>query len=93
MVEPMNTAVESIDRSDPLANQVSHFAAVIRGEAEPICSAAPRRAEGAAGVVEAVTGAPVQGTASYGLTLLAYAWKRCVLRSVTYVGQNQDSLF
>jgi len=23
---------------DPLANQVGHFAAVIRGEAEPICS-------------------------------------------------------
>ncbi|MHA6782102.1 Gfo/Idh/MocA family protein [Pseudonocardia saturnea] len=28
----------SLDRSDPLANQIAHFAAVIRGEAEPICS-------------------------------------------------------
>jgi predicted dehydrogenase len=28
----------SLDRSDPLANQIVHFAAVIRGEAEPICS-------------------------------------------------------
>jgi predicted dehydrogenase len=36
--EPMDRAVEEVDRSDPLANQVTHFAAVIRGEAEPICS-------------------------------------------------------
>jgi predicted dehydrogenase len=36
--EPFDTATEYIDRSDPLANQVTHFAAVIRGEAEPICS-------------------------------------------------------
>ena len=27
-----------LERSDPLANQVEHFAAVIRGEVEPICS-------------------------------------------------------
>ena len=32
-----STVVE-LERSDPLANQVEHFAAVIRGEAEPICS-------------------------------------------------------
>ena len=29
---------EPLERSDPLANQVRHFAAVIRGRAEPICS-------------------------------------------------------
>ncbi|MBP8919298.1 MAG: Gfo/Idh/MocA family oxidoreductase [Micropruina sp.] len=37
--EPMETSVEDVDRTDPLANQITHFAAVIRGEAEPICSA------------------------------------------------------
>jgi predicted dehydrogenase len=36
--EPFDTSVENLERSDPLANQVAHFAAVIRGEAEPICS-------------------------------------------------------
>jgi len=36
--EPFETFTESLERSDPLANQVKHFAAVIRGEAEPICS-------------------------------------------------------
>jgi predicted dehydrogenase len=36
--EPFETATEGVERSDPLANQVSHFAAVIRGEARPICS-------------------------------------------------------
>jgi hypothetical protein len=35
--EPFTTT-EPLDRSDPLANQVTHFAVVIRGEAEPICS-------------------------------------------------------
>ena len=29
---------EPVERSDPLANQVTHFAAVIRGDAAPICS-------------------------------------------------------
>jgi predicted dehydrogenase len=33
-----DTATESVDRSDPLANQVTRFAAVIRGEAQPVCS-------------------------------------------------------
>ena len=37
--EPMETEMESVERADPLANQITHFAAVIRGEAEPICSA------------------------------------------------------
>ena len=27
-----------MERTDPLANQIDHFAAVIRGEAQPICS-------------------------------------------------------
>jgi predicted dehydrogenase len=36
--EPFATSTESVERSDPLANQVKHFADVIRGRAEPICS-------------------------------------------------------
>jgi predicted dehydrogenase len=36
--EPFTTSTESVERSDPLAGQVNHFAEVIRGEAEPICS-------------------------------------------------------
>ncbi len=36
--EPYEESVVELERSDPLANQVEHFAAVIRGEAQPICS-------------------------------------------------------
>jgi predicted dehydrogenase len=36
--EPFDTSTVALDRSDPLANQVEHFAAVIRTEAEPICT-------------------------------------------------------
>jgi predicted dehydrogenase len=36
--QPFDTSTETFDRADPLANQVTHFAAVIRGEAQPICS-------------------------------------------------------
>jgi predicted dehydrogenase len=36
--EPFETSTIELERSDPLANQVEHFVAVIRGEAEPICS-------------------------------------------------------
>jgi predicted dehydrogenase len=36
--EPFRSSTVELERSDPLANQVDHFAAVIRGEAEPICS-------------------------------------------------------
>lgn len=50
--EPLDTTVEEVDRSDPLANQISHFAAVIRGAAEPICTA--RDGLKALQVVEAV---------------------------------------
>jgi predicted dehydrogenase len=36
--EPFATSIEDVEGSDPLANQIAHFAAVIRGEAEPLCS-------------------------------------------------------
>jgi predicted dehydrogenase len=36
--EPFETSTVELERSDPLANQIEHFAAVVRGEAEPICS-------------------------------------------------------
>ena len=34
--KPFVTRVESVQRADPLANQIEHFAAVIRGEAQPL---------------------------------------------------------
>ncbi|HEV7932958.1 MAG TPA: Gfo/Idh/MocA family oxidoreductase [Actinomadura sp.] len=36
--EPFETSTESVDRSDPLANQITHFVDVIQNGAEPICS-------------------------------------------------------
>jgi predicted dehydrogenase len=36
--QPFEESTVEFERSDPLANQIEHFAAVIRGEAEPICS-------------------------------------------------------
>ncbi|HEY0538640.1 MAG TPA: Gfo/Idh/MocA family oxidoreductase [Actinoallomurus sp.] len=36
--QPFEESTVELERSDPLANQIEHFAAVIRGEAEPICS-------------------------------------------------------
>ena len=36
--EPFDSSTVELERSDPLANQVAHFADVIRREAEPICS-------------------------------------------------------
>lgn len=36
--EPFSTSTEGVERTDPLANQITHFAAVIRGDVEPICS-------------------------------------------------------
>ncbi len=36
--EPLTPSTESVERSDPLAGQVKHFADVILGDAEPICS-------------------------------------------------------
>ena len=37
--EPFTSSTAELERTDPLANQVEHFAAVIRGEVEPVCSA------------------------------------------------------
>jgi predicted dehydrogenase len=51
--EPFETQTEALDRGDPLANQVEHFAAVIRGEATPVVSG--RDGLNALRVVEAVT--------------------------------------
>jgi predicted dehydrogenase len=36
--QPFETTTVAVDRSDPLANQIDHFAAVIRGAATPVCS-------------------------------------------------------
>jgi predicted dehydrogenase len=36
--EPFETSMLEVERSDPLANQIAHFADVIRGEVDPICS-------------------------------------------------------
>jgi predicted dehydrogenase len=36
--QPFGSSTVELERSDPLANQIEQFAAVIRGEAEPICS-------------------------------------------------------
>jgi predicted dehydrogenase len=36
--EPFETSMLEVERSDPLANQIAHFADVIRGEVGPICS-------------------------------------------------------
>ena len=37
--EPFDTSVVEVERTDPTANQLYHFCAVIRGEAEPMPSA------------------------------------------------------
>jgi predicted dehydrogenase len=60
--QPFETSTIALDRRDPLANQIEHFAAVIRGEVEPICSG--RNGLEALRVVDAVvesarTGQPV----------------------------------
>jgi len=34
--KPLVTRVEAVERADPLARQIEHFAAVVRGEAEPL---------------------------------------------------------
>jgi predicted dehydrogenase len=36
--QPFESSTAALERSDPLANQIEHFAAVIRGEVDPICS-------------------------------------------------------
>jgi predicted dehydrogenase len=60
--EPFDEATVDLERSDPLANQIIHFAEVIRGAAQPICSG--RDGLDTLEVVDAVvesarTGAPV----------------------------------
>ncbi|SDX36629.1 Predicted dehydrogenase [Geodermatophilus africanus] len=60
--EPFETATVEVPRRDPLAAQVEHFAAVVRGEAEPLCSGRDGLAtlRVLAAVVEsAATGRPV----------------------------------
>ena len=34
--KPFRARIEAVEREDPLANQIEHFAAVIRGDAEPL---------------------------------------------------------
>jgi predicted dehydrogenase len=36
--EPFSSTVRTVDRTDPLANQIEHFAAVIRDGVPPICT-------------------------------------------------------
>ena len=36
--EPFDSGTVAVERSDPLANQITHFAEVIRGRAAPVCS-------------------------------------------------------
>jgi predicted dehydrogenase len=60
---PFEVSTEDVERSDPLANQIAHFAEVIRGTARPICDA--RAGLRTMQVVEAVleaarTGGPVR---------------------------------
>ena len=60
--EPFETSTVEVQRRNPLARQVEHFAAVVRGEAEPVCCG--RDGLGTLQLVEAVvesarTGAPV----------------------------------
>ncbi|MDQ6618290.1 MAG: Gfo/Idh/MocA family oxidoreductase [Pseudomonadota bacterium] len=35
-MKPFRTSVERVEREDPLARQIEHFAAVLRGDAEPL---------------------------------------------------------
>jgi predicted dehydrogenase len=63
--ELFEMSTQPLERSDPLANQLEHFAAVIRGEAQPICSG--RDGLKTLGVADAVvesarTGRPVDTT-------------------------------
>jgi predicted dehydrogenase len=37
--QPLTSTTERVDRSDPLAHQIEHFVDVIRGDAQPVCSA------------------------------------------------------
>lgn len=64
--EPFTASTETVDRSDPLANQIAHFVDVIQEGAEPICSGRDglRTLRVVDAVVEAArTGQPVDLTA------------------------------
>ena len=37
--KPFQVEVAAVDRADPLAHQLAHFCAVIRGEAQPLVTA------------------------------------------------------
>ncbi|HSU07896.1 MAG TPA: Gfo/Idh/MocA family oxidoreductase [Pseudonocardia sp.] len=58
--EPFTSTTVALEHSDPLANQIAHFADVIRGEAAPICSG--RDGLDTLRVVEAVVEAARTGT-------------------------------
>ena len=63
---PMTTTVVPVDRTDPLARQAAHFAAVIRGEQKPLVSG--RDGLNALRVTEAVLeAARTRGTVATGL--------------------------
>ena len=62
---PLTSSTIDLARSDPLANQITHFAAVIRGEVQPVCSGRDglKTLKVVDAVVEAArTGAPVDVT-------------------------------
>ena len=59
--EPFRTSTVQVARSDPLANQITHFTAVIRGAEEPVCSG--RDGHAALRVVDAVLEAARTGRA------------------------------
>jgi predicted dehydrogenase len=58
--EPLDSSVAQVDRTDPLANQIAHFAAVIRGDEEPLVDG--RAGLDALRVTEAVAAAAQAGT-------------------------------
>lgn len=58
--EPLHRSTVSLDRTDPLANQIEQFAAVIRGEQEPVVTG--RAGLNALRVTEAVAEAARTGT-------------------------------
>jgi len=63
---PLTSSTVELDRSDPLANQITHFAAVIRGEEAPICTGRDglKTLKVVDAVIEAAgTGRPVDVTA------------------------------
>src|SRR5919112_3278785 len=57
--QPFETSVVEVRRSDPLARQVEHFAAVVRREVEPVCGG--RDGLATLRVVEAVLESPRTG--------------------------------